>query len=184
MRNKRLLQPFAARTDRFQSTFFPFCVTIWNNLDPKITNLPTVSSFKSTLLKFIRPNDASVYSVHEPFGVVLLTRHRVGFSHLCEHKFRHNFAYINDPFCLCRTNAIETTEHYLLYCPNCCVHRNILFDNLHGNGLTLLPYNSCHLTGILLYGDIGFSIEINRIILSSVIRFLLTSTLFDGSLFF
>ena len=82
-------------------TFFPFCVTIWNNLDPKITNLPKVSSFKSTLLKFIRPNDASVYSVHEPLGVVSLTRLRVGFSHLREHKFRHNFADINDTFCSC-----------------------------------------------------------------------------------
>ena len=82
MRNKRLLHPFAARTYRFQSTFVPFCVTIRNSLDPKITNLPTVSSFKSTLLKFIRPNDASVYSVHEPLVVVLLTRLRVGFSHL------------------------------------------------------------------------------------------------------
>ena len=110
MRN-RLLHPFAARTERFQSTFFPFCVTIWNNLDPKITNLPTVSSFKGTLLKFIRLNDASIYSVHEPFGVVLLTGLRVGFSHLREHKFRHKFAHINYPFCLCRTNAIETIEH-------------------------------------------------------------------------
>ena len=105
MRNKRLLHPFAARTDRFQSTFFPFCVTRWNNLDPKITNLPSVSSFKCTLLKFMRPNDASVYSVDEPFCVVLLTRLRVGFSHLRENKFRHNFADIHDPFCLCRTNA-------------------------------------------------------------------------------
>ena len=78
--------------------------------------------------KLIRPNDASVYSVHEPFSVVLLTRLRVGFSHLREHKFRHNFADINDPFCLCR--AIENTEHYLLYCPNFCLHRNVLFNNL------------------------------------------------------
>ena len=167
MRNKRLIHPFAVRTDRFQSTFFPFCVTRWNNLDPKIINL--LSSFKSTLLKFIRFHDTSVYSVHEPFGVVLLTRLRVGFSNLREHKFRHNFADINDPFCLCCTNSIKTTEHNLLYCPNFCLHRNVIFDNLHCNvGLTLLPYNSCHLTRILLYSDIDFSIEINRIILSSV----------------
>ena len=66
---------------------------------------------------------------------------------------------------------------------NFCLHRNVLFDNLHRNGLTLLPYKSCHLTRILLYGDIDFSIEINRIILSSVIRFLLTSKRFEGSLF-
>ena len=110
MRNKRLLHPFAARTGWFQSNLFPFCVSIWNNLDPKITDLPTVSC---ALLKFIRSNDASVYDANDTVGVVLLTRLRVGFSHFREHMFRHNFADINDPFCLCRTNAIETIEHYL-----------------------------------------------------------------------
>ena len=78
---------------------------------------------------------------------IVLTGLRVGFNHLREHKFRHNFADMNDPFCLCRTNVIETTEHF-------CLHRNVLVDNLHRNGLTLLPYNSCHLTRILLYGEI------------------------------
>ena len=114
---------------------------------------------------------------------MLLTRLRVGFSHLREHMFRHNFADINDPFCLCRTNAIETTEHYLLYCPNFYLHRNALFDNLHRKGINLLPYKSYHLTRILLYGDTKFNVELNRIILNSFIRFLLTSKRFEGSLF-
>ena len=90
---------------------FPFCPTRWNDLDPKIISLPTVPSFKSALLKFIRPKDISVYCAHDPLplGVALL---RVGFIHLCEHKSRHSFADINDPFRLCRANAIE--KIYLL----------------------------------------------------------------------
>ena len=167
----------------FRVLFFPFCVSRWHNIDSKITNLPTVSSFKSALLKFIRPNDASVYDVNDNLGLVLLTRLRVGFSHLREHMFRHNFADINDPFCLCRTNAIETTEQYLLYCHNLYLHKNALFDNLHRKGINLLPYKSCHLTRILPYSDRKFNIELNRIILNSVIRFLLTSKRFEGSLF-
>ena len=31
---------------------------------------PTVCSFNSALLKFIRPKDTFVYSVHHPLGVV------------------------------------------------------------------------------------------------------------------
>ena len=85
------------------------------------------------------------------------------FSNLREHKFRHNFADSNDPFRLCRTNAINTTVH-LLYCPNIFLYRNILFDNLHCNGLTLLLYNSCHLTKLFLYGDIKFRVQLNRVL--------------------
>ena len=104
-----------------------------------------------------------MYDVNDNLGVVLLTRLRVGFSHLR------------------RTNAIETTEHYLLYCPNFYLHRNALFYNLHCKGINLLPYKYCHLTRILLYGDRKFNIELNRIILNSVIRFLLTYKRFEGS---
>ena len=32
-----------------------------------------------------------VFSEHDPIGIKLLTRLRLGFSHLNEHKFRHNF---------------------------------------------------------------------------------------------
>jgi len=45
---------------------------------------------------------------------MLLTRLRVGFSHLKEHKFRHNFQDTTDPFCECRSGDIENTQHYLL----------------------------------------------------------------------
>ena len=32
-----------------------------------------------------------VYNIHDPIGLKFLTRLRVNFSHLREHKFRHNF---------------------------------------------------------------------------------------------
>ena len=58
------------------------------------------------------------FNVHNPKGIIQLTRLRVSFSHLKEHKFRHNFHDTPDSFCFWRTNAIETTEHYLLQCSN------------------------------------------------------------------
>ena len=45
----------------------------------------------------------------------LLTRLRLGLSHLREHKFRHGFRDILNPLCPCSIEA-ETTTHYYLRC--------------------------------------------------------------------
>ena len=74
-------------------------------MDGGIRNSPTISSFKNAILKFLRPNANPVFSVSDNMGVVYLNRLRVGFSHLREHKFNHNFADTLDPFCSCRNRA-------------------------------------------------------------------------------
>ena len=48
-------------------------------------------------------------------GLKLLTRLRVGFSHLNELRFRHNFQECLNPLCACSLE-IEITTHYLLHC--------------------------------------------------------------------
>ena len=173
----------AARTASFQSTFFPFCLSNWNKLDPDLRNIQSSLCFKRALLNFIRPSPAPLYNIHNPHGLTLLTRLRLRFSHLREHKFRHNFADTCDPFCNCRTNAIETTEHYLLHCPNYSVHRTKLIDNLHQNDISFLPYSQRHLTNFFLYGDNKLDIDSNQCILNNVIVFLFQTKRFDGPLF-
>ena len=71
--------------------FFPSTVTEWNNLDLKIRNSKTFSAFKKSILKFIRSFSNSIFNCHSPKGIKLITRLRLGLSHLYEHKFRHNF---------------------------------------------------------------------------------------------
>ena len=88
------------RTERFKSTFFPSCSCNWNQLDPNIQNSSSIEVFKRALLSFIRPKPANVYRIHHPRGLKLLTRLRLGLSHLREHKFRHNFNDTIDPFCM------------------------------------------------------------------------------------
>ena len=70
---------------------------------------------KNKIFKFIRPSPNSTFNVHNPHGIKLLTRLRVGLSHLREHKFRHNFQDSLDPFCNCGRH-IETTIHFFLHC--------------------------------------------------------------------
>ena len=100
-----------------------------------------------------------------------------------EHKFRHNFVDTNDPFCKCRTNEIETTEHYLLHCPNYSIQRKILHDNLRLKWIWLLPFEATYLVKILLFGDIIFDDNINNVILTNVITFISSCHRFSVSLY-
>ena len=43
----------------------------------------------------IKSNERSLFSIHDPQGVKLLSRLRLNFSHLNEHKFRHKLKDIN-----------------------------------------------------------------------------------------
>ena len=53
----------------------------------------------------------STYNIHNRLGVKYLTRLRIGFSHVKEHKFKHNFQDSIDPMCSCGS-GIETTERF------------------------------------------------------------------------
>ena len=172
LRHRPEIFPVHGRTDWFLNTFFPFCMSQWNVLDGHIRNLPSISRFKSAILKFLRPVPNSIYKLDNDPGVVLLNRLRVGFSHLQEHKFRHGFRDTTDPFCSCRTNSVETTEHFLLHCSNFSNDRIVLFNSLHNHGISVIPLQPSFLTRFFLYGDISLSDEINREVLSAVIQFL------------
>lgn len=71
---------------RFLST-----VIDWNNLNNKIWNLELVIAFEKQKLKFNRLNQNSMFKYKQPLWMKLLTRLRVGFNHLCGHKFKQNF---------------------------------------------------------------------------------------------
>ena len=61
--------------------------------------------------------------------VKLLTRLRLQFSHLNEHKFRHGFGDTRSPMCECG-NEVKTTEHLPLCCDLYSLQRLELFENL------------------------------------------------------
>ena len=87
----------------------------WFNLDENIRNSESISSFKNRLLAFIRPEKSSIFNIFDPQGLKILTRLRVGFSHLNEHRFRHNIKNCINPLCSCSLET-EDTSHYLLHC--------------------------------------------------------------------
>ena len=181
LRIPRPLNSYWTRTKRFEDTFFPFCSIEWNKLKPSIRNLSTQLLFKNALLRQYRPSPKQIFNVHNPYGVMLLSRLRLGLIHLNEHLSRHKFAGVN-PYCMCKTNSRETTVHFLLHCPTHAVHRGVLFDNLQNKGLSVIPYNDLYLANLLLYGSKSFKNSTNKDIICIVIKFLIHTNRFNGPL--
>ena len=101
--------------DFFKNSFFPLTLKGRNNLDPHIRKFRSISIFKSSISKFKRPKPNNVYYFHNPKGIRLLTRFRLGLSHLHEHKFKHSFQDCLNHLCFCG-NEIETSTYHLLHC--------------------------------------------------------------------
>jgi len=110
LRVRHPIYPLETRTERYRKLFLPILYITGNSLDSRIRDLPSISRFKRAIFEFFRPRPSSTFKVQNHWGVVFLTRLRVGFSYLREHKFRHGFLDTVDPFCNYRTNSIETTE--------------------------------------------------------------------------
>ena len=106
---------FNCRTDCFKYSFFPSALNDWFNLDLNIRNVGSVSLFKSRLLYFIRPVQRNIYNFFNRKGLKFLTRMRLGFSHLNEHRFRHNFQDRLNHLCSCSLE-VKDTSRYLLHC--------------------------------------------------------------------
>ena len=60
--------------------------------------MTSYTGFKNALLSFTRPKHVDKFEVHNPIGLQLLTRLRLGFIQLNEHKFRHNFRDLFNPY--------------------------------------------------------------------------------------
>ena len=106
---------FYCRTEYFQNSFLPYVIKEWNKLDPDKRSCQSYESFRKALLNVIRPSENKIFNIYDQVGIRLLTRLRLGLSHLCEHKFRHNFEDTLNPLCSCSIEA-ETTLHFFPRC--------------------------------------------------------------------
>ena len=101
------------RADLFRNSFFLYTIVEWNKLDVTVRNAKSFLIFKNLSLKIGRPIQNSIFKIHDPLGIKLLTRQTVGLSHLNEHRFRHNFQDCLNPLCSCSLEA-ESNIHFFL----------------------------------------------------------------------
>ena len=181
-RNNDKLPHFKVKHTYFKNSFFSSTVIEWNKLDLDIRNSVNLISFKSKVLKFIRPSENSIFLCNNPKGIQLLTRLRLGLSHLREHKFKHNFQDTLNSICNCGED-IETSCHYLLHCSLYTNERLALLNIIQGIDKSILELTDSHIVEVLLYGRKLLDISSNTNILNATIDFLLETKRFEERLF-
>ena len=131
-------------------------------------------------MSHIRPVQSNIYSIFDEKRLKLLTRLRLGLSHLNEHKFRHNFQDCLNPLCSCSLE-IKDTSHYLLHCHHFSNRRIDLINSVNSIIPNFESMNDSMKKDILLYGDSRFDENKNKIILEATMNYLKNSERFSQS---
>ena len=177
LREQNVFELLATRTQGYYDSYYPYCLREWNKLDPSLRSIDSLSKFEAELIKSPRLPKRSVFKMSDIVSVILLTRLRLGFSHLREHKFRHNFSHSSG--CICG-DGDETTEHFLLCCQHFANTRSTLLDQVSDilkTDIKELPEH--RLVEILLYSDNNCNEIANKLIIEATIAFIKLSTRFD-----
>ena len=66
-----------ARTEKFQSSFYPNCTYEGKKLDPEIKIAPSIAVLKSKPLPIIHTPAKSVFGIHDLIGLSFLSQKRV-----------------------------------------------------------------------------------------------------------
>ena len=117
-------------------------------------------------------NQKSLFSMHDPVGVKLLTRLPLHFSHPNEHKCRHNFKDFVSPMCgcgSCVTNILQTRDKSSV----------MMFSRLDAS---IKHLNEGSSIDVLLYGSDRFNDNKNTQILLHTICFIQATKGFERPL--
>ena len=169
-------------TELFHNSFLLFITNEWNKLDSYIKNSDSSTFFCKKLLAFTRPVGNSIYGIYNLFGVRLINKLHLGFSHLREYKFRHHFVDTVNPLCSC-TLEIENTENFFLRRQSNLSPRATLMNELSNISNAINCLNSTDIISVILYGDKNFDNVTNFEIITATIKFNKTTKRFEEALF-
>ena len=151
-------------------------------LDISLRKTENIERFKSMLKDFFNLKQKSLFAIHDPAGVKLLSRLRLKFSHLNEHKFRHNFKDALSPMCDCGSKT-ETTDHFFLRCPFFAINKQKLLHDLLKIDPSLRNLKDELLLDMILYGSGKYNDTVNKEILLHTISFINNTKRFERPLF-
>ena len=138
--NNEYITDFKNKAELFNSFFANQWSWINNN-----SQLPPTLSYKTNerfypvkimddgllkMIKFIRPSPKKIFQRHNPKGIKLVTRLKLGLSHLWEPRFKHSFQDTLNPLCSCGLDT-ETTSHYFHHCPLFHAEKSTLLNNIN-----------------------------------------------------
>ena len=134
--------------------------------------------FRKRLIKFIRLKANSIFNINNPMGIKYLTRLKLGFYHLKEHKFKYNFQDSVDSLCSCGIKT-ESRKHFFLHCATFSIRRKTLFDKLNELSTDILKRNNDCIVKNLLLGEQDFDNATNKTWLESANDFIIATEKFD-----
>ena len=96
--------------------------------------------------------EISIFNYHNPKGTKLLTRLRLAFNHLSDHKFKREFQDTFSLSCSC-DNEFESTYNYSIHCPYCFKERIFLLDKITDINEDILTQDGELIARTLIFGD-------------------------------
>ena len=134
------------------------------------------------LKDFFNWKQKSLFAIHDPGSVKLLSRLRLKFSHLNEHNFRHNFRDAVSPMCDCGSET-ETTDHVFQRCPFFAINRQKILNDLLRIDPSLRNLKDELLLGIISYVSEKYKDTVNKEILLHTVSSIKNTKRFERPLF-
>ena len=152
------IPPIPTMIPAFPSWFLTF--PPWFRVPTLIPCIPIISLilFPDSLFRHLQianfiQTTSKVYNVNGMIGIELITRVRLGFSHLWEHNYTHNFLDALTPLCSCSIE-VEPTSQYFLHCHFFDALLPTLMNDLKNIDSDLPTLRNENLADILLNGNI------------------------------
>ena len=120
----------------------------------------------------------SFFDCHNPKWIKLITRLRLGLSHLREHKFKHSFQDTVNPLCNSGHDT-ESSTHFFFDCLYFINERHTLLRTLRSLDSKLLDRTDYELAQTLLFGNTSQTLNHNFKVISASINYILWSKRFD-----
>ena len=102
------------RTAKYQKSFLPNVVNLWNNLERDLTTATSLDSFKTKLTSQIPSVPTELYEIGTRKLSIVHAQLRMHCSNLKSHLYELHV--IDQPTCICGYRK-EDARHYLLFCP-------------------------------------------------------------------
>ena len=147
------------KTELYKKSFFPSTTNLWNSLPQNMQTSTSISQFKS-FLKSTDHTPPPYYYIGDRRTQIIHTRLRLGMSDLNSHLVMRHIS--ENSYCTCG-HRNETTQHFLLDCPEYTQARNVTINSLSPTHMN---------THLLLHGDRNLSIASNNEIICTVLNYI------------
>ena len=158
---------FRTRVEEFKNSFFPCCISEWNKLSNLTKQSENIKQFKNALMKDIKSNERSLFSIYDRQSVRLLSW------------LKFTLVTWTSPMCNCWLE-IESTQHFFLrYYFYHVENRNFLIAS---TTLVVNELNEDSMINLVLFGSDKYYKEANRKVLFDCITYLKATKRFDEPL--